>query len=395
MEPNFQPNEKLFLNDSGMNGIYETNGNLFEEQIKNESDEDLGPETDVDALDEVLNSPKNLNPFSNDCWQKGQMNVDNADRLIEFARKEKVEFVEDIKEFPEDFAETLKNPGDLETNQEINTNDVMNMKFVNNMDDKQLNEEIFVNEVMNTKFNNKAEDAPNCGETEDNDWRDEIKLNKISMDDRNPFDESVINNYSEELDYRTNGSDDAKYAREVDLEMNDVRNLNSNLKSDELELSKRLEEEISKAASEEIHFSHSIESDRTVETETNRIEELIEKIPEENNIKVGDVEMQSPETECVQNVSDLIPNELDNNGSVNGGEENVVSNATHENDCVREVVSESQNQMQVIENNDLESDPTSDAATDPNEKSEMIFAANEPETDVPKEVGWQSNSEGG
>ncbi|KAK6625476.1 hypothetical protein RUM43_005774 [Polyplax serrata] len=221
MDPNYQTNEP------GLNGIYETNGNHFDDPLRNESDEDLGPETDVDAVDDVLTSPKTMNPFGNDCWQKVQTNMENAnmDKLIEFRREETIKMeIGDGKDFSEGLAGELKNVGS-------NAKDLAGMIFANNTMDGKLVEDMFMKDMVNMTCQKTSE---GFGDTEDSDLRNEMRLSE----DKNSFEGSVINNYSGILNVKNNGSEDNKYGADVKMESDELRDLvNSNYKENQFELS--------------------------------------------------------------------------------------------------------------------------------------------------------------
>lgn len=129
MDANLQQTERtdkpfMDLNDPGLNGIYGSNGSngkhseLGDDQAKEDSDEDYGPETDVDAVDDVLLSPSK-NPFSSDCWQKSAKEEDSIQKLIEYSRQETVNIADDVDKddkvdhtdvmrFSDDFGQTQK-----------------------------------------------------------------------------------------------------------------------------------------------------------------------------------------------------------------------------------------------------------------------------------------------
>ena len=240
MESNFQTNVNEFLlNESGVNGMYEANGNHhFRDHMKNESDEDFGPETDVDALDDVLTSPKNnLNSFGSDCWQKGQINSDNgSNKLIEFARDETVKVKEN---FPQEYDESSYNEKNATENLDSNNyetktgNELNNMNFLNdseirqesNSDDKFVNEEMIsgkkYEETMSFEREKKNDDN-NILDLDDLKNEKEFPANEFSStNDKNPFRDSVINNYSEVIN--ANDSSDANeiVAEEVNLQQMD------------------------------------------------------------------------------------------------------------------------------------------------------------------------------
>lgn len=106
----FQQAEKDFFSkpfpDSGLNGnVYETNGthnsNFNKKENKDDSDDDIGPETDVDAVDDVLVSPtKNKNGFESDGHQKQQTEDGIMPRLIDFSsNKDTLAMMDNILNF--------------------------------------------------------------------------------------------------------------------------------------------------------------------------------------------------------------------------------------------------------------------------------------------------------
>lgn len=241
MEANFQTSETLSMNDSGMNEIYEANGNHFEDHKKNEFDEDFGPETDVDAIDDVLSSPKNMNPFSNDCRQKTQITVG--------------EIVEDgIRKFLDDFSVSMKQ----ETIEEVN--DVLNMKYISGSK-LTSNEKICVNEV-NT---NNTNDGPLSPDMNVSDLKDDLKLSNFSADHANPFDTPIINDCSDVLDFRANGTEDNRFMEEVNMEGEKLDNF---MKSD-FDSSERKIEEFSVEKSE---VCNSLKDPKSVEMNLNEPE---------------------------------------------------------------------------------------------------------------------------
>lgn len=97
------------LSDQGMNRIYEENGTHLTcmDQLKEDSDEYFGPETDVDAVDDVLVSPnKCVNPFTGDMWKKGGSDCDASNDLIDYSKQENID--KDLVNFSENINNFLK-----------------------------------------------------------------------------------------------------------------------------------------------------------------------------------------------------------------------------------------------------------------------------------------------
>lgn len=122
MDANYQQAEKNLFSmpytDPGMNGnVYEANGtrSTFNDQNKDDSDDDMGPETDVDAVDDVLVSPTKNKNFSGNIWEKSQTEEEKMSKLIEFSHDDTLP-VDDIMNFTDDLSGNLKNVDGAQSN---------------------------------------------------------------------------------------------------------------------------------------------------------------------------------------------------------------------------------------------------------------------------------------
>ena len=188
MDANFQQAEKSLFSmpftDPGMNGnTYEANGthSNFNDQSKDDSDDDMGPETDVDAVDDVLVSPtKNKNFTGNNIWEKSQTEDGKMSKLIEFSNDDTLPVTDDIMNFTDDISASLKNVDGAQSNDDQYSLDLN--PFNNNP---------FAKETENASTGDKYVEDVKLGKEEVDNF---VNTNLIDhtndlINDKNPFDQ--------------------------------------------------------------------------------------------------------------------------------------------------------------------------------------------------------------